>query len=80
MSAVYAELELSIIRARVKSGMANAKAKGKQLGRPQITNDDIPSVFFKHYLAYADRDMNISEFARVCKLSRPTVYKYLKLI
>ena len=30
MSAVFAELELSIIRARVKSGMANAKSKGKE--------------------------------------------------
>ena len=33
MSAVFAELELSIIRARVKSGMANAKEKGKHVGR-----------------------------------------------
>ena len=80
MSAVYAELELSIIRARVKSGMANAKAKGKQLGRPRITQEDIPSVFYKHYPTYAAGKMNISELARVCKLSRPTVYKYLKLI
>lgn len=31
MSAVFAELELSIIRTRVKSGMANAKAKGKKM-------------------------------------------------
>ena len=80
MSAVFAELELSIIRARVKSGMANAKAKGKQIGRPQTTKDDIPSVFFKHYPAYVAGKMNISEFARVCKLSRPTVYKYLQLV
>lgn len=80
MSAVFAELELSIIRARVKSGMANAKATGKQIGRPRTTKDDIPSVFFKHYPAYAAGKMNISEFARVCKLSRPTVYKYLKLV
>ena len=35
MSAVFAELELSIIRARVKSGMANAKEKGRRIGRPQ---------------------------------------------
>ena len=28
------EAELSMIRARVRSGMANAKAKGKQIGRP----------------------------------------------
>ena len=80
MSAVFAELELSIIRARVKSGMANAKANGKQIGRPQTTKDDIPTVFYKHYPLYAAGKMNISEFARVCKLSRPTVYKYLKLV
>ena len=80
MAGVFSELELQMIRARVKSGMANAKAKGKQIGRPQTTKDDIPSTFFKHYPAYAAGKMNLSEFARVCNLSRPTVYKYLKLI
>jgi len=80
MSGVFAELELSIIRARVKSGMANAKAKGRPIGRPSTTKEDIPAVFFKHYPAYAAKKMNLSEFARICKLSRPTVYKYLKLV
>ena len=37
MSAVFSELELSIIRARVKSGMENAKAKGKHVVRPRTT-------------------------------------------
>ena len=32
ISAVFAELELSILRARVRSGMANAAAKGKHIG------------------------------------------------
>lgn len=80
MSAVFAELELSIIRARVKSGMANAKAKGKRIGRKPTTKDDIPAVFYRHYPAYAAGQLNVSELARVCGLSRPTVYKYLKLI
>lgn len=80
MSAVFAELELSIIRARVKSGMANAKAKGKSVGRPLTTKDDIPAIFYKHYPAFIAKQMNVSEFARVCGLSRPTIYKYLKLI
>jgi len=80
MSGVFAELELSIIRARVKSGMANAKAKGRPIGRPSTTKEDIPAVFFKHYPAYAAKKINLSEFARICKLSRPTVYKYLKLV
>ena len=80
MSAVFAELELSMIRARVKSGMQNAKANGRKLGRPQTTKDDIPAVFYKHYPAYVAKQMNVSELARVCGLSRPTVYKYLKII
>lgn len=80
MSAVFAELELSIIRARVKSGMANAKAKGRKIGRRPTTKDDIPAVFYRHYPAYAAGRLNVSELARVCGLSRPTVYKYLQLL
>ena len=80
MSAVFAELELSIIRARVRSGMANARAKGAQIGRKPTTKDDIPAAFYKHYPAFIAGKLNVSELARVCGLSRPTVYKYLKLI
>ena len=80
MSAVFAELELSIIRARVRSGMANARSKGKQIGRPHTTKDSIPAIFYKHYPAFASGKMNLSELARICGLSRPTVYKYLKLV
>ena len=80
MAAVFAELELSIIRARVKSGMANAKAKGKQIGRPKGTVDDIPNIFYKHYPAFTSGSINISELARICSLSRPTIYKYLKML
>ena len=64
MSAVFAELELSIIRARVKSGMANAKEKGKHVGRPHTTKDDIPAIFYKHYPSYVAHQMNVSELAR----------------
>ena len=79
MSGVFAELELSILRARVRSGLANAVEKGKKLGRPRTTKDDIPAAFYKHYPAFMKGQMNASELARVCGLSRPTVYKYLKL-
>ncbi len=80
MAGVFSELELSMIRARVRSGMANAKAKGKQIGRKSVTKDDIPVTFMKHYPAYKNGMMNISELARICGLSRPTIYKYIKLL
>ncbi len=80
MSGVFAELELRIIRERVRSGMANAKVKGKKIGRPQTTADQIPPVFFRHYPSYKSGSLNLSEFARVCGLSRTTVYKYVGLL
>ena len=80
MSGVFAELELSMIRERVRSGMENAKAKGKKIGRPPITKENIPPIFYKYYPAFCTGALNISELARICKLSRPTVYKYLELL
>ena len=80
MSGIFAELELSILRARVKSGMANAREKGRRIGRPRTTKDDIPPVFYRHYPAFMQGQMNVSDLARVCGLSRPTVYKCLKMM
>ena len=80
MAGVFEELELQMIRARVKSGMANAAARRRKIGRPATTKENIPPVFMKHYPAYLEKRMNVSELARVCGLSRPTVYKYLKMM
>ena len=80
MAGVFSQLELSMIRERVRSGMANAKAKGKQIGRPQVTKDDVPAIFLRHYPAYKSGHLNISELSRVCDLSRTTIYKYISLL
>ena len=75
--AVFSELELSMIRSRVRSGIANARAKGKQIGRPPITQDDIPMAFWRYFTQYQAGIINISELARLAKISRPTVYRYI---
>ena len=80
MAGVFSQLELSMIRERVRSGMANAKAKGKQIGRPQTTKDSIPAIFLRHYPAYKSGQLNITELSRVCDLSRTTIYKYISLL
>ena len=80
MSGVFAELELGMIRERVKSGMANAKAKGVRIGRPELTKDDIPPIFYRHYPAYVSGALNITELARVCDMSRTRVYRYIKVL
>lgn len=80
MAGVFSQLELAMIRSRVRSGMANAKAKGKRIGRPQVGKEDIPANFLRHYPAFKNGTLNVSELARVCDLSRTTVYKYLSLL
>ena len=80
MAGVFSQLELAMIRERVRSGMANARAKGRQIGRPHATKDSVPAVFFRHYPSYKSGQLNLSEFARVCGLSRTTVYKYISLL
>ncbi|WP_270943114.1 recombinase family protein [Romboutsia lituseburensis] len=80
MMGVFAEMERNMISQRVKSGMQNAKAKGKTIGRPVVTSDDIPTIFLKHYPKYKNNQINVSEFARLCSMSRNTIYKYIRLI
>ena len=77
MAGVFSELELSMTRQRVRSGMANAKAAGKQIGRPTLTREKLPDAFFKHYPLYVGKQINKVEFARVLGVSRPTLDKYL---
>lgn len=77
---VISELERNMISERVKSGIVNARAKGKVIGRPSITEDDIPQLFFRHYPKFKSGDINKAEFARLCGLSYPTVYKYIDIV
>ena len=80
MAGVFSQLELAMIRARVRSGVANARAKGRPIGRPHTTKDNIPAIFLRHYPAYKSGHLNISELSRVCDLSRTTIYKYISLL
>ena len=80
MMGVFDELERNMISQRVKSGMENAKAKGKMIGRPIVTSDNIPTIFYKHYPKYKKGEINKKEFSRLCGLSYPTIYKYLSIV
>lgn len=80
MMGVFSELERNITSQRVKSGMQNAKAKGKIIGRPPVTADDIPPIFYKHYPKYKKGELNKKDLSRLCSLSYPTIYKYLHIV
>lgn len=80
MMAVFAQMERDITIQRIKSGMDNARAKGRHIGRNKTMADDIPSIFFRYYPQYTKGNINLSEFARLTSLSRNSVYKYLKIV
>lgn len=79
MMGVFAEMERNMISERVKSGMRNAKAKGAEIGRPQTSIDNLPSIFIKHYPKYRAKEVNQLELARLCDMTRQTVAKYIKI-
>lgn len=80
ISGVFAELELAMIRARVRSGVANARAKGKHIGRPPVTAEGIPDSFFRYFSRYQSGEINMTELARLAQISRPTAYRYVAAI
>lgn len=79
MWGVFAEMERDIISQRVKSGMRNAAAKGKQIGRPTVTADALPSEFWKALKLYKRGELTVSDMAKLLNVSRTTVYKYLDI-
>jgi DNA invertase Pin-like site-specific DNA recombinase len=80
MMGVFSELERNMISQRVKSGVANARAKGKTLGRPTITIKEIPQKVIDTYNLYKDNTISKTDYAKMCNVSRPTLDKYLKVI
>lgn len=79
MWGVFAEMERNIISQRVKSGMKNAKAKGKKIGRPELSSDSLPDKFWKYYKMYQAKQINVTEFAKMMDCTRATIYKYINV-
>ena len=80
MMGVFAELERNMISERVRSGVLNARAKGKVIGRPKTTIDNIPDIFYRYYPKYKNNEISKIELSRLTNLSYPSIYKYLKII
>ena len=80
MMGVFAEIERNMISQRVKSGIANARSKGKRVCRPQLKLADIPPKVVKSYELYSDGGISKVDYARISGISRPTLDKYLCLM
>ena len=73
MMGVFAEFERSMIRERVKSGMARAKAQGKRLGKPAVPDHKVAAI--REELA---RGTGMIKTARLCGVGTFTVQRIKK--
>ena len=72
MFAVFAEFEREIMRERVKAGIAQAKAEGRQIGRPQTAAKKEKEV--RRLFA---QGLSKSEIARRVGIGRTSVRRLL---
>lgn len=78
---VFSQLERDMLSSRVKSGMANARAKGKQIGRKVVNSvADIPPTFIKYYGLYENGTINKSMLSNLTGISYPTTLKYVSIL
>jgi len=73
MLGVFAEFERAMIRARVNSGLARARAQGKTLGRPMKANLDVARIRELHA-----GGMGMIKIGKTVGLGTGTVQKVLK--
>ena len=67
------QLERDLISQRTKEGLASAKAKGRNGGRPSKQNEKPEMV-----MALYDSGMKIADIVRNTELSRSTVNRIIK--
>lgn len=80
MMGVFSQLERNMAIDRIKSGLANAKSKGVRLGRPRRKAEEIPPKVLEYWPLFEAGNISKTDFARMCGISRPTLYKYIALM
>jgi DNA invertase Pin-like site-specific DNA recombinase len=77
---VFAELERGMTVERINSGLKNAKEKGKSIGRPRTTSENISERVKTLLPQYLEGKMNKKEYAEAAGVSKVTLYKYLGIL
>lgn len=80
LASMLYKLEISERYTQKRSVPSGVRFERKKIGRPLTTLDDIPDLFFMYYPQYEADEISASEFARRCKLSRPSIYKYTRIV
>ncbi|WP_445505733.1 recombinase family protein [Niallia sp. 03091] len=73
--ASIAELERDIISERTKAGLASARARGRNGGRPSKKRSEVDLAL----KMYNDKKYSINQIVKASGLSQSTLYRYLKI-
>lgn len=74
MIAVLAQFERDLISERTKEGLESSRARGRVGGRPVANKSDVERALMLY-----DMNVNIKDICEMCKMSKPTLYKYIKI-
>ncbi|MFH1905753.1 MAG: recombinase family protein [bacterium] len=69
-----AEFEHNLIRERTSAGLAAARARGRNGGRPLKLNEKKRELAIK---LYNERERSIKEICQIMGISKPTLYTYI---
>jgi hypothetical protein len=72
-----AQLKRRLIQERTKAGLAAARARGRNGGRPKVTAKEARVVLAKKL--HADKSLDIDDICKTLRISRSTFYRYVQL-
>ena len=78
MFGALAEFERDLIRERTQAGLAAARARGKQGGRPKAAALGDPKQVALAQALYNDRSHSIADICKTLRVSRATLYRYIQ--
>lgn len=73
MFSVFADFERELIVERTKEGLASARARGRNGGRPTISKEKIVNAI----RLYDSRKFSIQEICKMAGISKGSLYKYI---
>ena len=71
-----AQFERRLIQERTKAGLAAARARGRNGGRPKLLVDDAKVVLAKKL--HKDHSLSIDDICKSLRISRSTYYRYVR--
>lgn len=73
-----AQFERRLIQERTMAGLTAARARGRLGGRKPIPSDDPKVITAKRM--HKDKSIRISDICKTLRISRATLYRYLKIV